>query len=537
MVDGWSKPWATVFLVEFQSAEAALRAALNIQKACAAAAEELPKDRRIYLRIGAHLGDVVVDEEDILGDGVNLAARLEQLARPGGIAASATFARALDADLAAKMTDDGTHRVKNIQRPVRVWRWDLEGVDAEPVADLAASRTPTVAVLPFVNRSTDPEQSFFAEGLAEDITSALQQMGRLPVVSAASSLTLDAGLNIADASRILGAQYLVKGAVRRSHARVRVTVELVECETGHSLWSEKYDRPFEDIFEIQDDITLCVVTALDSELVEGEINRVHQIRPDHLGAWEHYICGMSHMRKPGVEDLRNAQREFLAAIDVEPQYGEAWAALAWAYLKEYGFGASERSKAVLDLGFEAAKKGLAFSDKSPFAHHSMSTAYVWRGEQELSLKELEHAIRLNPYFTRAKIAYHNRKELSDPSVGLKAAEDIREALTLSPREPDRWFYFWAIARINLIAGELDEALDWAERAVTGRPTDPNIFYRYAICLAALDRVDEAQEALNTCEELSPGIVKRLRDWRPYEDNARNEKLFDGFRRHRLAGWD
>ena len=525
------------FLAEFTSPDQAFRAAVEIQEKALKLAKNVPAKRCIVLRIGAHLGDVIVEEEDILGDGVNLAARLEVLARPGGIACSATFVDALDQDLAAILKDDGAHSVKNISRPIQVWRWASEHISIELPAD-TTSRPPTIAVLPFINRSTDPDQAFFAEGLAEDIISALQHMGRLPVVSAASSLSVDPGLRVEDVSRLLGARYVVKGSVRRASTRVRVTVELVEGQTAQSLWSAKYDRSFEDVFEIQDDITLRVVSALDAELVEGEINRLRRQRPENLGAWERYLRGMSYLRNLRGQDLVKAQKEFQAAIDIAPEYGEAWAALAWSYLKEYGFNSFQKSKTLLDQGYHAAEKALAYADRSPFAHYSMSTAHVWRGEKELSLNELEHAIQLNPYFIRAKLALHNRRELADPNIGLEAAEELRKALALSPREPDRSFYFWAIARINVVGGEYLEALDWADRALSVHPTNPSFIFRRAICLAALDRVQEARDLLSECDTLSPGFVEKQSDWRPYdESDARNDKLFAGFARHGLAGWD
>lgn len=523
------------FLAEFAAPDAALCAAMDIQTRTVEAAADQPESQRLILRVGAHLGDVIVDGEDILGDGVNIAARLESLAKPGGIASSNAFARALPPELGAHLTDDGEHMVKNITRPLLVWRWQTEGISDHIDAPASISRPPTIAVLPFANRSPDPEQAFFAEGLAEDIISALQHMGRLTVVAAASSLSLDPNLAVQDTARILGARYLVQGAVRRAGQQVRVIVELIEGNTGHSLWSEKYDRPFEDVFEIQDDITLRVVTALDAELVEGEIGRVRQQRPDRLGTWEHYLRGTAFIRNADIEDLKHAQQAFLKALEIEPDYGEAWAALAWAYLKEFGFGVTPDGKSVLEKGYDAAKKGVLYADRSPFAHYVLSTAYVWRGEKELSLKELEHAIRLNPYYTRAKVAYLNRKELTDPTMGVETAEEIRKALALSPREPDRSFYFWSIARIYLVAGEAEEALDWTERAVSVRPTDPNMLFRRAICMATLDRVDEAQEALDNCEALSPGFLESRLDWRPYNDK-RDDAVFSGLRRHKLGGW-
>ncbi|CAD0183855.1 invasion protein regulator [Ruegeria sp. THAF57] len=522
------------FLAEFPEPEAALTAAMRIQAETAAQARQQPPDARILLRIGAHLGDVFVDDQDILGDGVNIAARLEGLCHAGGLAASQAFVDALPQGKTKDLTHDGQHQLKNISRPLTVFRWQAEGISPVPSQPAIRTGPPTLGVMPFQNHSPDPEHAFFAEGLAEDIISGLQQMGRVPVVSGASSLSLNPELSVEDAARVLGAQYLVTGTLRRSGPRVRVTVEYIEGSTGLALWSEKYDRPFEDVFEIQDDITLRVVTALDTELVEGEIDRIRRKRPDHLGAWERYLRGMSGLRKPGLEDLQAAQVEFQAAVALDEDYGDAWAGLGWAYLKEYGFGASERSKDVLAKGVAAAKKGLELANKSPFAHYVMSTAYVWRGEKALSLKELEYAIRLNPFFTRAKLAYFNRSELADPSIGPQAVEEIRKALALSPREPDRGFYFWAIARMYLVTGENIEALDWADRAVNVRPNDPNMLYRRAICLAALDRVDEAQEALTACEDLSEGYVDRMRDWRPYDDD-RNDKVFAGLHRNGLAG--
>ena len=524
------------FLAEFSSPDLALQAALEIQENVLQAATQISPKRSIVLRTGAHLGDVIVEGEDILGEGVNLAARLETLAKPGGIACSAMFVDALGADLAARLTEDGQHKVKNISRPIKVWRWTSDRYNID-LPEENTSRPPTIAVLPFVSRSADDDQAFFAEGLAEDIISALQNMARFPVVSGASSLSLDPHQKLEDVSRLLGARYVVKGSVRRASGRIRVTVELVETGTAQSLWSEKYDRAFEDVFDIQDDITQRVVTALDAELVEGEINRLRKTRPDDLGAWERYLRGMSYLRNLRGQDLVRAQEEFLAAIEIDPDYGEAWAALAWSYLKEYGFNTFQKSEELLNKGYEAAVKGVELADHSPFAHYSMSTAHVWRGEKELSLKELEYAIRLNPYFTRAKLALYNRRELADPSIGLEAAEELRKALALSPREPDRQFYFWAIARINLVGAAYLEALDWADRALSVQPTNPGFLFRRALCLAALDRVDEANETLAECEVQSPGFVEKQRDWRPYDKtDARNDDVYVGFRKHGLAGW-
>lgn len=524
------------FLAEFASPDSAFRAALEIQELSLDLAQQIPVRRRIVLRTGAHVGDVIVEGEDILGDGVNVAARLEGLAQPGGIACSSAFANSLSLVLTEQLTEDSEHKVKNISRPIKVWRWKSEKNNIDFPEDVRA-KPPTIAVLPFLSRSSEDDQSFFAEGLSEDIITALQHMARLPVVAAASSLSIDPNLKLEDVSRLLGARYVVKGSVRRAGSRVRVTVELIEAETAQSIWSEQYDRSLEDIFAIQDDITLRVVTALDAELIEGEISRLRQKRPDNLGAWGRYLRGMACLRNLRGQELRQAQKEFLAAIEIEPDYGEAWAGLAWSYLKEYGFNTFQKSEALLTKGYEAAIKGVELADNSPFAHYSMSTAHVWRGEKELSLKELEHAIQLNPFFTRAKLALYNRRELADPMIGQEAAEELRRALALSPREPDRQFYFWAIARINLVEGQYLEALDWADRALSVQPNNPIFLFRRALCLAALDRVKEAERMLADCEMHTPGFVEKQRDWRPYdEQDTRNNRVFLGFQRHGLAGW-
>ena len=241
------------------------------------------------------------------------------------------------------------------------------------------------------------------------------------------------------------------------------------------------------------------------------------------------------LRIPDEERLAAARTEFEAALAIDPEYGEALSALAWTWLKEFGGRKGADPEASLEAGFEAARKGVSFDDGSAFAHYVMSTAYVWKEETALSLAELEHALALNPFYVRARMARGNRLELATDRAE-EGIEEMRRALALSPRDPDRYWYFAAISRALVVAGRHAEALDWIERALGVRPEDPNLLHRRAICLAQLDRPEDARADLDACERLKPGFVASRREWRPYTDAARNEAFFAGLKRHRLGGW-
>src|SRR6266849_3110354 len=320
-------------LVEFHSVVDALRCADEVQRAMADAYASLPPDRRIVFRIGIHQGDVVFEEDgDIFGDGVNIAARLEGLAEPGGICVSARAQEDAAGRLDVAFEDMGDQQLRNIARPVRVYR---VGVSVAPRPSLALPDKPSLAVLSFTNMSGDPEQEFFADGIAEDIITVLSKSRSLFVIARNSSFTYK-GRKVAvnDIGRELGVRYVLEGSVRKAGSRVRVTAQLIEAATGGHLWAERYDRDLADIFSVQDEITTKVSEAIQPALERSERERAARKPPDSLDAWESYHRGMWHFANVEASENEKARSFFRRAIELDPRFAPAEAALALTYLNE-----------------------------------------------------------------------------------------------------------------------------------------------------------------------------------------------------------
>ncbi len=523
-------------LVEFASTVDAVECAVGVQRLINDREPEIDEDRRIRFRIGINLGDIVIDGDDILGDGVNVAARLETLSQPGGIAIAGSVYDQTRDKVDFEFVDDGEQKIKNIRRPVRVWRWVPDGTGTGPAGHEEVGRhtfdRPSIAVLPFQNLSRDPDQEYFADGLAEDLITALSCMHSMPVIARNSSFSYKGqSIRAQDVARALGAKYLLEGSVRKAGGRVRVSVQLVDGETGHDLWANRYDRPLDDVFAIQDDITLRVAIALQVELTEAELKKQGAKRTGSLSAWDYFLRGMSHLHRDRCDENALARDSFRAALEIDPAYGEAWAGLGWSHLEDYDFKCADDVEASLTSAYEAARKGVMLDEGSALTHYVLSTAYVWRGQLAMGLEELRRVLELNPYFARAHLALGNRLDLAGQSD--EGIAGLRRALELNPRDPNRSHFMLYLARALTVQRAYDEALRWAERAVGLDPDNPDIQYRYAICLANLDRVDEAQAALTRCEQLRPDFILKRRNWRPYSDDSRNDRFFAGMRRHRL----
>ena len=523
-------------IAEFTSAVSAVEAAIVIQTTIADQESEIPDDLRISFRIGINLGDIVLDGDDVLGDGVNVAARLESLADPGGLAVSNSVYNEVRDRLDLNFTDAGEREVKNIRRPVHVWLWRPESHTATPPrrGERAARGPdrPAIAVLPFDNLSGDPEQEYFADGLAEELITALSCMHSMPVIARNSSFSFKGkSVDILDVAKELGVRYVVEGSVRKAAGRVRVTVQLIDGETGHHIWAKKYDRDFEDIFEIQDDITLRVASTLQIELSDAELRKQGAKRPESLSAWDFLLRGLAELNRRNCEAFSRAREAFEAAIELEPDYGEAWAGLGWSYLKDYDLKCTDDLQSSLDAGFDAAQKAVAFDEASPLAHYVLSTAYVWREQLPQSFRELNRLLEINPYFAHAHLALGNRRDLAGEAE--EGIAGIRRALELNPRDPSRSQYMLFLARALTVQGHHEEAIEWVEAALQLKPDNPDAHYRHAVCLANLDLVDEAKAALRRCEELRPDFIQKRRNWRPYNDETRNERFFAGMIRHGL----
>ncbi|MEQ8967480.1 MAG: adenylate/guanylate cyclase domain-containing protein [Azospirillaceae bacterium] len=523
-------------LAEFASVVDALVCAVSIQTLAKERIDRAAETQNIQMRIGINLGDLIVRDDDIFGDGVNVAARLEGLARPGGICVSAIVAELVGQKLDTEFDDLGEIRLKNISRPIRAYHVAGLGDDSAspPMAAKPPSpELPAIAILPFANQSSDPEQEYFSDGVTDDIITALAYVKQFPVIARNSSFSYKGRtIKTREVARELGARFLLEGGVRRAGDRIRITARLIDAETDHPVWADRYDRLIGDIFELQDEITGRIVASIAPELTQAQSSSLKDRRPDKLSAWELFLLGSSHLYSQTHDGNLLAREAFKQAIDLDPGYGEAWSGFGHSFLRELGFESREDRGSLIDKGHEAAKRGLALAPSSAYALLVSSTADIWRGELEKGIDNIRRALLVNPYDAHAQMALGNRLDL----IG-KAEEGIAQmerSVELNPRDPYRGMYFAYLSRAHLTNGDPAVALEWIDNAVALKRGNPDFHFRRAVCLASIDLVEEARAALRECEKLESGFVhRRAISWRPYSDSERNERFFSGLYRHNL----
>lgn len=537
------------FLAEFSSATDAVAAAIAMQSDIAPRVADIPEDKRVQFRMGVNLGDILWDDEDIYGDGVNIAARIEALADPGGVLVSASVYDQVRRRVDAVFEDMGEHSLKNIDTPMRVYRVcgpfgapDGPEKAASP-ADGAFRETPapketplhempSIAVLPFDNMSGDKEQEYFSDGLTEDIITALSQWRSMPVIARNSTFTYKGqAVNVQQVARELGVQYVMEGSIRRSGNRIRITAQLIDGRSGHHVWAEKYDRELEDVFEVQDEITSKIAAIVMPEVQSFEHRRTVSKRTEDLTAWDYYLRGMETFNDETCPGTAAALEMFDKAVEHDPNFSDAWARKSWCHAKEVMFACTEDTTSALEQGFIAGRRAIALDDSSPVAHLALGTVHIWADETDQGLEEALTAVNLNPNFTHAAMAAGNRLDLVGRAE--EGIEMMEHALKLNPRDPIRWRYMAYLSRAYISRNDFERAVDWSSQAVKLRADHPETQFRHAVSLAQLDKVDDARHALERCRELDPGYIERHADWRPYPDEDRNRRIMDGLRRHEL----
>ena len=379
-------------LLEFASVLDAVGCCVEVQRAMAERNAATPEDRRMLFRVGINLGDIIIDGDDIHGDGVNVAARLEALAEPGSIAISGNVHEQVQGKIDSQFVDDGSHEVKNIAKPVRVWRWsptqtstaavaETVGDDALPLPD-----KPSIAVLPFDNMSDDPGQEYFAEGIAEDVITALSRFRSLFVIARNSSFTYKgSAINITQVAGELGVRYVVEGSVRKAGNRVRITAQLIDATSGTHLWADRFDGALDDVFDLQDQITEQIVVAVEPEIGVRERERARRKPPENLDAWELLQRGLSHLYRFNKADHTEAIRLFREAIALDPEFAAAHAHLAFALWNSVMLGyAEDRAKATASAR-AAAEQAVSLDPNEPVAHYALGRVHVLTGEVEMVL--------------------------------------------------------------------------------------------------------------------------------------------------------
>lgn len=478
-------------LAVFDSVLDAVACAIAVQRALRAHNDPLPEARRMQFRIGVNLGDVITRPDGtVYGDGVNIAARIESLAEPGGVAIAGSVRDSVAGKLGLAFADLGEQEVKNIARPVRVYRVTLPAQAGEGTrAPVARERPdkPSIAVLPFNNMSGDPEQEHFADGITEDIITELSRFRELFVISRNSSFKYKGrAVEVQKFAQELGVQYVVEGSVRKAGKRVRITVQLIDAETDHHLWAERYDRDLEDIFAIQDEVTSSIVAVLPGRVEAAARDRVARKTTDNMAAYEFVLNGKVLHHRSRREDNAAALRLLERAIELDPGYGHAHAWKACVLGQAWGYGWCEDRLATETAIVEELQVALSLDENDSDVHRILAAVAVTQHELEKANYHQERALRLNPNDDLIVV------QQGEILTWLGRAEDgiewIRKAMRLNPYHPAR---FWGhLGRAHFVARRYREAIE-AFRHIAAPDTSTHAFL--AACHAQLGDGSAAQE--------------------------------------------
>ena len=485
MGDGW--------LVEFASVVDALDCARQVQ-------EQLAEASTVKLRMGVHIGDIVHEDEDIFGDGVNIAARLQEIAAPGGLAISEDARRQLKGKERLDLEYAGEHRLKNIADPVGVYR--VVALDTAAGGNTAAR--PTIAVLPFDNMSGDSAQEYIADGITVDIITLLSKHRWLTVSGRNASFGFKGERDTRNVAAALRANYVVEGSVRRAGQSVRVTAQLIDGPTGNNLWAERYDGDLADIFAVQDQITDTIVARIEPEIGAAERRKVMDRPHADLRAWDYYHLGTWHFFK--FEEAANAEAERLLkrSMDLDPNFGEPHAWWAYAVLMGMIYWDNEPDQGMLDAALAATERALETDDQNALFYFMKARVQLARKEYTSALTGVRLAMKLNPTFAAAycgmgdSLAYLGRYDEAMPY--------FERAVTISPNDPQRWAFFSYGALALVFNRDYAKALAWCEQA----DEIPNRQYwtmaHKVVALAGLGRKDAAAKAVAALVAEKPGFT-------------------------------
>jgi TolB-like protein/Flp pilus assembly protein TadD len=478
-----------------------------------------------------HLGDVIVDGDDLFGDGVNVAARLQPMARPGGICLSQRAYEEVRDKVPFGFADGGERALKNIARPMHVWHWTGTPAAATSIAPLLTlPDKPSIAVLPFANMSGDPEQEYFADGIAEDLITELSRFGELFVIARNSTFVFKGtAVDIQEVGRSLGVHYVVEGSVRRTANRVRVNAQLIEASTGRHLWAERYDRDLADVFVAQDEVTQAIVAAIAPTVGALERARARRAPCCSTSAWETYQRGLWHVYRYSQKDLAAARQLFELAIATDPQFAPPHAGLAYAHFAEVLWGYATDVAGNLECASRAATRALALDPRDAFAHQVLGRVLLASGEIAGALRECELAVGLNPNLAVAH--YGLAYALIIAGRADEALASVGRAERLSPYDPLMHAFLTLKSGVLIVLGRYAEAIDVA-RAAQRRPNATAWAHlQEASALANLGRLDEARAPMKRAVTLQPDVSMRfLRKLLPAAPGANVDAYFDGLRR-------
>jgi adenylate cyclase len=498
-------------LVEFVSVVDAVRYSVDIQRGMAERNADVPPDRRIEFRIGINVGDIISDENDIYGDGVNVAARLEALAEPGGILVSRNVHDQVRDKLNFGFEDMGEQAVKNMARPIGVHRVSIVenaapmAVNAAAVAktEVSSSDRPSIAVLPFANMSGDAEQEYFADGISEDIITGLSKLRWFFVIARNSSFAYKGkAIDVKRAARELGVRYVLEGSVRKGGNRVRITAQLIDAATSNHIWADRYDGDLTDVFALQDEITEKVVAAIEPKLLEAEGIRSQSRSPDDLGAWEMVIQANCLFWRLTNAETKAAIDVLRRAVERYPNYGPAHSILAFVLLVSGYLGWS-----VIELQLQEATRLAAraaqLDDSDPWAHLALGFVAFVRRQTNVAAAEFRRALELNPNFAAAHgylgwtLAFDGQSD--------EAMRHLEEAIRMSPHDPQNAVFNTGLAVVHYLEKRYAKAVEYSSKALQQRSAFTAGHRIHVASLAQNGQIDDAREALARLKEMHPDL--------------------------------
>jgi adenylate cyclase len=534
-------------LAEYASVVDAVECAVDLQRKMAERETFIPDDRRIRIRIGVNLGDVIVDADDRLGEGVNIAARLQQLADPGGVVISATVHSHVRNKVDLGFESLGEKRLKNLDEAVTVYRVLFDGAGAqslrpanptesggEQLPPEAILRRPAVVILPFVNLSGDSTQEYFVDGMTEDLITALAQWRWFPVIARNSAFSFkNRAIDVTQVGRELNARYVLEGSLRRSGDRIRINAQLVDAGNGHHVWASVFDRRLGDVFDLQDEITRAIVVAIEPQIAQAEQQRAARKRPDSLDVWDLSLQALAQIRLGSPSALFEAKRLLKKAITLDAASSYARSILALAEFQSVLAGWTRDPARMLSETLAAAETAVALDEGDWLAHSLLGIASLWvRRAYDKAIKEEELALALNP---SASMAYHFLGcALTFDGQAAAAVPKLQAILDIDPRFGFLPATLADLGLAKLLIGEPDIALGYLDRSLAEQPTNVRAWQRKAATLAHLGRTDEATTALVRLMELQPNFSDEyVSATYPFRTPAHAAIFADGLSK---AGW-
>jgi adenylate cyclase len=504
------------FLAEFTSAVQAVECAVAIQKTMAERNAALDQARRMHFRIGVNIGDVIYDEADIYGDGINVAARLEGIAEPGGVCLSEDAYRQTRGKVDAAFTDIGEQSLKNIARPVRAYKVVLDASSTIPAPELPLPSKPSIAVLPFQNMSGDPEQEYFADGMVEEIVTALSRIPWLFVIARNSSFTYKGrAVNVKQVGRELGVIYVLEGSVRKAGNHIRITTQLIDAISDAHLWSNRFDGPLDDIFELQDRVAASVAGIIEPTLQVAEYRRAAQRPTNDLTAYDLYLQAREASVAWEKQRVERAMDLLGQALTRDPDYGSALATAAMCQTMLYVTNWAADLEGARHAGIDYARRALRVAGDDPYVLANAAHTLGFFGEDiGVALELIDRSLRLNPNFAVGWLRSSQiRLWAGHYDLAIKHCE---ASIRLSPRE-NRAGAYWGMGAGYLLTKRFEEAASMLRLALQERPSWAPTYRFLASCYAHMGRLKEAKDVVKRLRTITPVVIPNADHWRIRED--------------------